>query len=179
MTPTKAPDYWHSYDFLVIPLLNREQKRIGIIGLDDPANGRRPDPRTFQTMELYAQFAASIIENAQLVDETLSRSADLENIVQASYDLSTMLEEDTILSTVAIHMSNAARAEGYRIFQWKPSEDTLFLLEEDVVGAKPSGITAVFVTKNSQLKQVLNEETIYTAAFCNTRYTPAACSRMG
>ncbi|NHZ72055.1 MAG: GAF domain-containing protein, partial [Aquificales bacterium] len=161
------PQYWQTYDFLVIPLLNREQKRIGLIGLDEPKNGRRPDLHTFQSIELYAQFAASIIENAKLIDETLVRSVDLENIVQASHALSTMLEEDTILSTVAFHMNNAARAEGYRIFQWNPAQDTLILLEEDIAGAQPSKITAVSVTQNTQLKQILNADAIYTAIISN------------
>ncbi|MBE2220232.1 MAG: GAF domain-containing protein [Anaerolineae bacterium] len=156
----KSSRSWHPYDFFVIPLLNREQKRIGLIGLDEPTNGRRPEANTFQTIELYAQFAASIIENAQLVDETLARSADLENIVQASHALSAVLEEDMILSTVAVHMSNAARAEGFRIYRWKPEQKALILIEEDVVGAKMSEITAV--TPNNQLLQILNQGLVYT-----------------
>jgi PAS domain S-box-containing protein len=149
----KGPQYWHPYDLLVIPLYNREQQHIGLIGLDEPENGRRPGPRTFHIIELHAQFAASIIESSQLVDETLARSADLENIVQASYALSTMLEDDSILSTVAVHMSNAARAKGYRIYQWDPDQEKLILFNEEITGAKPSTVTAV--SPNDQLKQLL------------------------
>src|SRR5690606_19761801 len=63
-------DTWHPNDLLCIPLYNQQQQRIGLIGLDQPVNGRRPTPVTLQTIELYAQFAASIVEKAQLFQQT-------------------------------------------------------------------------------------------------------------
>jgi signal transduction histidine kinase len=159
----KGPEYWQPYDFLIIPLLNRDQQRIGLISLDEPANGRRPGPRTFQIIELYAQFAASVIENAQLVDETLARSADLENIVQASHALATTLEEESILNIVSAHMNSAAHGIGYRIYTWKPALQTLRLLEEHIPAARPALKTAVSTPANSQLWHIINSSVVHAA----------------
>ncbi|MCZ7670763.1 MAG: hypothetical protein M5U34_28235 [Chloroflexi bacterium] len=144
------------------PLLNRDKQRIGLISLDEPLNERRPDPRTFQIIELYAQFAASAIENRQLVTESQSRSADLENILQANDALSSTLEEETILTTAGRHMSQAAHAIGYRLYRWQPQSHSLLLLDEEMPGARPSAQTAVSLSTHSPLWRIINNETIYT-----------------
>ncbi len=158
----QGPEQWRPYDFLVAPLLNRDKQRIGLISLDEPLNERRPDPRTFQIIELYAQFAASAIENRQLVTESQSRSADLENILQANDALSSTLEEETILTTAGRHMSQAAHAIGYRLYRWQPQSHSLLLLDEEMPGARPSAQTAVSLSTHSPLWRIINNETIYT-----------------
>jgi PAS domain S-box-containing protein len=75
------PDAWHPNDLLCVVLKDRQQRKIGLMTLDQPVNGRRPGAQMLQTIELFAQFAASVIENAQLVDETLAHSRELELIL--------------------------------------------------------------------------------------------------
>lgn len=78
----RTAEDWHPYDLLTIVLRDRQKQRIGLITLDQPTNGQRPSAEGLQTIELYAQFAASVIENAQLVEQTLAHSRYLESVLE-------------------------------------------------------------------------------------------------
>ncbi|MCL4262975.1 MAG: GAF domain-containing protein [Anaerolineae bacterium] len=121
---------WQPKDVLCVPLYGRQQKLIGLVGLDNPVNGRRPDTPALQTIELYAQFAASLIENSRLVQETMDRSQEFELLLAASNDLSSSLETDTILSSLGQYMLNAIDADGYTIYEWQAATEKLVVLKE-------------------------------------------------
>ncbi|MCA9935867.1 MAG: GAF domain-containing protein [Ardenticatenaceae bacterium] len=124
------PDSWHSHDVLAVPLLDRQQRKIGLLGLDEPRNGRRPNAATLQTVELYAQFAASAIENTKLVAETLGRSRELETLFQVSKEFAHTLEKDRVISLLGQHLMRAVQADGYTVYQWLPDIDSLKVLED-------------------------------------------------
>lgn len=127
------PEAWHPNDLLCVVLKDRQQRKIGLMTLDQPVNGRRPGAQMLQTIELFAQFAASVIENAQLVDETLARSRELETI------LDDVVERERFYSalgsvTLAINYSldlekvlNLICEESLRIF----SVDGAFIWQEE------------------------------------------------
>lgn len=121
---------WQPKDLLCVPLYGRQQKLIGLVGLDNPVHGRRPDTPTLQTIELYAQFAASLIENSRLVQETMDRSQEFELLLTASNDLSSSLETDAILSSLGQYMLNAIDADGYTIYEWQATTEKLVVLKE-------------------------------------------------
>ncbi|PIE80100.1 MAG: hypothetical protein CSA11_09315 [Chloroflexi bacterium] len=100
-------------------------------------------------------------ETPPIVDDALAYSNDLENIVQASHALSSMFEENMILSTVASHMSRIVRADGYRVYQWDENEHALTLIEEEIPGAAPAKTTAVTIPDTSPFKQVFYEGAVY------------------
>jgi len=91
-------DEWQPLDLICVPLYDRRKRPIGLISLDEPADGRRPATKALQLIELYAQYAASIIENARLVQESIDRSQEFELLLTASNALSSSLEIDTVLS---------------------------------------------------------------------------------
>ena len=134
-------DTWHPNDLLCIPLYNQQQQHIGLIGLDQPVSGRRPTPITLQTIELYAQFAASIIENTNLFQQTVNRNREFELLLNSSNALSSTLDKDTILATLAQQAIEAAGATGCVIYQWLPTHDTLRVLKD--VGEQGVVTTAV------------------------------------
>lgn len=121
-------DAWHPKDLLCIPLYDRQQNRIGLIGLDQPQNNRRPDAAMLQTIELYAQFAASVIENAQLVSEALARSREFEILFEASNAIANTLDKDTVLRLMGEHMLQALKADSYTIYRWNEGSNTLTVL---------------------------------------------------
>ena len=121
---------WHAQDLLFVPLYNREQQIIGILGLDQPVNGRRPDSRTLQTIELYAQFAASVIENTQLVHETLAHSREFQILFEANHAISGTLDKNTVITLMGKHMRRAIDADGYTIYQWHRRSDRLTVLQD-------------------------------------------------
>jgi len=73
-----AEDAWHPRDVVYLPLIGYDQKRIiGIIGMQDPADGRVPTETSLQPFELFASQAAAAIETTRLYQETV-RAAEQE-----------------------------------------------------------------------------------------------------
>jgi PAS domain S-box-containing protein len=60
---------WHPSDVLLIPLRDSKGHMLGWLSVDDPFDGRRPTRETIEVLELFANEAASAIENARLYDE--------------------------------------------------------------------------------------------------------------
>ncbi|VAW34078.1 hypothetical protein MNBD_CHLOROFLEXI01-29, partial [hydrothermal vent metagenome] len=123
-------DTWHPTDLLCIPLYNQQQQRIGLIGLDQPVSGRRPTSMALQTIELYAQFAAAIIENTYLFQQAVSRNREFELLLNSSNALSSTLDKEAILTTLAQQAIEAISADGCIIYQWLPEEDQIMLLKD-------------------------------------------------
>ena len=59
----KSPNAWDPDDFLLIPLEDMQGKPVGLISLDSPRDGLRPDRATIETLEIYASQAALIVHS--------------------------------------------------------------------------------------------------------------------
>lgn len=59
----KSPNAWDPDDFLLIPLEDSQGKPLGLISLDSPRDGLRPDRATIETLEIYAAQAALILHS--------------------------------------------------------------------------------------------------------------------
>ncbi len=63
-------DTWHPEDNLIIPLISlRVQKQLGFLSLDNPENGKIPSTEDIEVIELFAQQAATAIDNARIFQE--------------------------------------------------------------------------------------------------------------
>ena len=165
-------DTWHPNDLLCIPLYNQQKQRIALIGLDQPINGRRPTPMAMRTIELYAQFAASIIENTNLFQQAVSRNREFELLLNSSNALSSTLDKEAILTTLAQQAIEAINATGCTIYQWLPTQGQLIILKDaardETAAITPAGtqlpiptsptVAKLFQTQQPQITQV-NEET--------------------
>ncbi|HEX8992372.1 MAG TPA: GAF domain-containing protein [Anaerolineales bacterium] len=60
---------WDPDDFLLIPLDDTQGRPLGLISLDDPANGLRPDRVTIDSAELFAAEAVRVIATATRLGE--------------------------------------------------------------------------------------------------------------
>ncbi len=83
------PGDWHPEDALIIPLFSpRQRKVLGFISLDDPADGRVPGEESIEMVELFANQAATAIDNALLFQERESERVALESaILDLRHDL--------------------------------------------------------------------------------------------
>lgn len=68
---------WHEDDMLITPLRGSRQETLGLISVDDPRDGRRPDRNTIEIIEIFANQAAQAIENARLYEAAERRAAQL------------------------------------------------------------------------------------------------------
>jgi PAS domain S-box-containing protein len=157
---------WHPKDILSVPLYDRQQHLIGLIGLDRPFNGRRPTHQTIQTIEVYAQFAASAIENAQLVSEAIGRNQGLELLAAASQAISSTLDKDSVLSLLGQYMLQVVNATGYTIYQWQEVDQTLTILDnhtKKTPSHTEGKVGTIFqVADQSWLSKITVDEQIFT-----------------
>ncbi len=63
--PSDDPDAWHPMDALYVPLPGPTGDLIGILSVDEPADGRRPDVQRQQMLELFAVQAGLALHHAQ------------------------------------------------------------------------------------------------------------------
>ena len=125
---------WHPDDILIRPLYDREGKPVGIIGLDHPDDGQQPSERALQTIDLYAQFAISIIENYRLFSETDRRRQELQTLFEASRALSGSLDQDEILQAIGEHMLQAVNADAFAIYALRREQEQVTVLRHSILG---------------------------------------------
>jgi len=77
LSPEEMVD-WHPQDMLYAPLRTPEGRIVGILSMDDPADGRRPTKETLAPLELFLHQAAMVIENAQLIENLRKARKQLE-----------------------------------------------------------------------------------------------------
>ncbi len=61
---TQSPNAWHPDDALIFPLHDSQGKPIGLISLDAPRDGLRPDPTALETVETFAAQVALTIQSS-------------------------------------------------------------------------------------------------------------------
>jgi PAS domain S-box-containing protein len=67
---------WHPDDLLIVPLLDANGEPLGLISVDDPQNGLRPDRSTFESLELFASQAVLTVESHQALRKIETQLAD-------------------------------------------------------------------------------------------------------
>jgi len=77
-----SPDAWNADDFLLVPLYDSSNEPIGLISVDAPSDGRRPDRPTFEALDVFGLQAGLMIENHRRTSSLESRVAVLENTRQ-------------------------------------------------------------------------------------------------
>lgn len=139
--PQPATDQnWMPGGVLYRPLYDREQQFIGIVALAAPENGWHTDENGLQTIDLYAQFAISVIESQRLFSEMQRRSQELQALFEASRALSGTLKQDAILTAMGEHMLQAVHAEAYNVYALtRDRSDTLVLRSDSTKVNKAVG----------------------------------------
>lgn len=118
-------DSWHANDLLFMPLYDRQQQMMAIVSLDMPATGRRPSARDLQIIELYAQFATSVIESSQLYQETQRQLADLQMVSKVSQAISTIVSLEELFEVIGQSLMAAYEVNSYYIALYVPDDDTI------------------------------------------------------
>ncbi len=115
--PQPASDMsWTKGGALYRPLYDREQQFLGLLALAYPEGNQQPDENGLQTIDLYAQFAISVIESQRMFGEMQRRSQQLQTLFDASRALSATLKQDEILNAMGEHMLRAVGADAYHVY---------------------------------------------------------------
>jgi PAS domain S-box-containing protein len=66
--PEDSENAWQPGDRLIVPLQNNQPQPLGVIAVDAPPNGLRPDDLSIETLEFFAAEAALVIDSFQKID---------------------------------------------------------------------------------------------------------------
>jgi PAS domain S-box-containing protein len=77
---------WHPDDFLFIPLYGSNHKIVGIVSVDDPADGRRPTAESISPLELFSNQVAHAIEEKKLDREVKKTNERYRTLVETMND---------------------------------------------------------------------------------------------
>ncbi len=100
---------WHPEDALIVPLLTADEQPLGLISVDQPRNGMRPDRAMIESLEVFANQAALLIEIHKRLSELSVRSDNLQSelirerkaLENSRQSLPTLLHKD-LEQTIAI-----------------------------------------------------------------------------
>jgi PAS domain S-box-containing protein len=96
------PNKWHPQDVVYLPLYSQNQERIiGIIGMEDPADGLAPTEASLKPIQLFAAQAAAAIENSLLYLETRRQTETEKRMTEMMESLASSLEMENVLRTMA------------------------------------------------------------------------------
>jgi PAS domain S-box-containing protein len=97
LDPTLSGNYseiWNTDDSLLVPLENAEGQIIGLITLDNPSDGLRPDRATIEAIEVFASQASLIINNATRQLELRTKIDSLSSGLQRQQKLLKLTQND-------------------------------------------------------------------------------------
>lgn len=90
----RTSNMWDPKDYLLIPLEDSEGQIVGLISLDDPSNGLRPDVATIESVEVFAAQAALLIGNLLRQGELRGRIDSLSSALDRQQKLLDMTQND-------------------------------------------------------------------------------------
>ena len=76
--PVQADD-WDPMDLLLVPLMDKDDKLIGVISVDEPLDGKIPSEETLRALEILANQTVHSLESAQ-VHAQIKRQATLDGL---------------------------------------------------------------------------------------------------
>jgi diguanylate cyclase (GGDEF)-like protein/PAS domain S-box-containing protein len=82
------PDAWHPEDSLLAPLLAPDGALLGVLSVDQPASGRRPDLEQRTLLELFATQAATAIAGSKARHASEARRHEAELLWQLAFERS-------------------------------------------------------------------------------------------
>ncbi|MBN1992780.1 MAG: GAF domain-containing protein [Anaerolineae bacterium] len=97
---------WQAGDVLFVPLTDVENNIIGLLTVEDPDSGLRPGISSVETLEIFANHAATAIENARLFEREQQRRRLADTLRGVAEAISSKLEFDELLNIVLRELAN-------------------------------------------------------------------------
>lgn len=137
-----APNTWQLQDALLTPLYSSTGEIIGLLSVDHPVDGKRPSVQQIQTLEIFANQAATAIENANLFQEASQRASLLRLSSQIGRRISAILDPDELLAEVVELIRDAFGYDHVHIFQSEEVEQRLLVRSSAGENGRKSTSTA-------------------------------------
>ncbi len=93
-TSRKLPNSWDPDDILLVPLEDNQGNSLGLISLDSPRDGLRPDRATIEALEIFAAQASLAIMNNSRFAELRSQVDTLSSGIERQQRLLSVTQND-------------------------------------------------------------------------------------
>ncbi|MCC6803614.1 MAG: GAF domain-containing protein, partial [Anaerolineae bacterium] len=97
----QTKDDWHDGDMLVVPVMGAGGDLLGVISLDRPFDGRRPDRGAVEILEIFAHQAATTLENTRLYMNTVRNAEQEARLNEVMEAIASTLDMTEIIQSVA------------------------------------------------------------------------------
>ncbi len=96
----RAPGEWQRNDRIFVPLSSTDGRLLGLMMVCDPRDRQRPDHRTVEPLEIFADQAAIAIENHYLLRDAQGQAEQMAALYQVSTAATSTVDRDTLLERV-------------------------------------------------------------------------------
>ncbi len=118
---------WHPEDVLIVPMYGIGQRILGIISVDQPLDNRVPDLSVVETLQVFAQQAATAVENAWLYQDLQRRVENLALLNQFGQAIASGLEPQTIVQEVVSAAVELVHCECGALCLWDAATDQMIV----------------------------------------------------
>jgi diguanylate cyclase (GGDEF)-like protein len=108
-SPSSAPDQWDPDDLLLAVMRRANGDVLGILSVDEPADGRRPGDDDLDQLVALAQVAALAVEQAQDARRDATHRAALERLLSVSSRIADQRSRGGVLDAVCAGIRDALR----------------------------------------------------------------------
>ncbi|MDH5505775.1 MAG: GAF domain-containing protein, partial [Anaerolineae bacterium] len=119
--PEAEKEAWLPGDMLMVPLMDGAGNPVGLISVDAPRSGLRPDKLAIETLEIFAQEATLVMESSSQLQALKDQVNQIEDQVNRAEQASSMVQDNMSMllhkdleQTIAIQQLNS-RARRIRV----------------------------------------------------------------
>lgn len=132
------PDAWQPLDQLLAPLRDDSGRLVGVLSIDAPDNGLRPDARQRRILERFAEQARDAVL-LTLERERLAQRAHHQRLAQAFLrNVTAMLPLEDVIAAVGEALLDALDADGLRLHARGPEGEAVAFGTEGVDWVPPA-----------------------------------------
>ena len=107
LEPIDDPDAWHAEDALFVPLHDTKGDLLGVVSVDEPETGRRPDDDELDALVAIARHAALALRIAQDSADDAQHQRMLERVLEVSARLAEAEDAEEVLQAVCDGIQDA------------------------------------------------------------------------